>query len=149
MTEPSSHEVTQLLLAWSDGDQSALEKLTPLVYAELQNCEAAHAARGGKPHAASHRMVNEAYLRLIDEGVHSETGRTFSPSPRSLMRWIWWISRAVVKAQTRRGPQVPLDEAAGVAPERDTDLVALDEALEPGENRPPQSRIVELGFSPG
>ena len=75
MTEPSSHEVTQLLLAWSDEDQSALEKLTPLVYAELHK-NLAH-GHGENHTLQATALVNEAYLRLIDEGDMAKPGALF------------------------------------------------------------------------
>ena len=67
MTRPSSHEVTQLLLAWSKGDQAALEQLTPLVYGELHRLAKGylHGERPGHLLQTT-ALVNEAYLRLID-----------------------------------------------------------------------------------
>ena len=67
MTQPSPHEVTKLLLAWSDGDQAALEKLVPLVHEELHRL-AGHYMSGERPgHTLqTTALVNEAYLRLVD-----------------------------------------------------------------------------------
>ena len=67
MPTPASHEVTQLLLAWSEGDEAALEKLMPLVYAELHRL----AKRYMRNERAGHTLqttalIHEAYLRLID-----------------------------------------------------------------------------------
>jgi RNA polymerase sigma-70 factor, ECF subfamily len=67
MTAPSPNEVTQLLLAWSDGDQTALEELTPLVYAELHRLAKGYMRRE-RPghHLQTTALVNEAYVRLVD-----------------------------------------------------------------------------------
>ena len=67
MKPPSTHEVTQLLLAWSDGDQTALEELTPLVYAELHRLAERHMRRERAGHPLqTTALVNEAYVRLVD-----------------------------------------------------------------------------------
>jgi len=67
MKPPSTHEVTQLLLAWSDGDQTALEELTPLVYAELHWLAERYLRRERAGHPLqTTALVNEAYVRLID-----------------------------------------------------------------------------------
>src|SRR5262245_63699521 len=67
MTKPSSQEVSQLLLAWRDGDQSALDKLAPLVYAELRRLASHYMSRERPGHSLqTTALVNEAYLRLVD-----------------------------------------------------------------------------------
>ena len=67
MTVPSTQEVTQLLLAWSHGDQAALEQLTPLVYAELHRLAKRYLGGERRGHTLqTTALVNEAYLRLID-----------------------------------------------------------------------------------
>jgi len=80
MSTPSSHEVTQLLVAWSDGDQAALEQLTPLVYRELHRLAKGYLHRERPGHILqTTALVNEAYLRLIDwKDVHW-------PQPRPLL----------------------------------------------------------------
>src|SRR5215468_2847298 len=67
MTAPVQHEITQLLLAWSDGDEAAQEKLVPLVYGELRRLAKRYMARerGGNTLQTT-ALVNEAYLRLIN-----------------------------------------------------------------------------------
>ena len=80
MSEPSTHEVTALLLAWNKGDQAALEKLTPLVYQELHRLAHGYMGRERAGHTLqTTALVNEAYLRLIDARACS--GRT---APTSL-----------------------------------------------------------------
>src|SRR5262245_7572458 len=67
MATPSSQEITQLLLAWSDGDQAALEKLTPLVYAELRRLAKGYMFGERPGHTLqTTALINEAYMRLID-----------------------------------------------------------------------------------
>jgi len=67
MPEPSASEVTQLLLAWSAGDQSALEKLAPLVHQELHRLAKAYMSRERPGHTLqTTALVNEAYLRLVN-----------------------------------------------------------------------------------
>ncbi len=64
---PSTHEVTQLLRAWSAGDQEALEKLTPLVYAELHRAARRYMAGESSQHTLqTTALINEVYLRLVD-----------------------------------------------------------------------------------
>jgi RNA polymerase sigma factor (TIGR02999 family) len=154
MTELSLHEVTQLLLAWSDGDQLALEKLTPLVYAELHKIAKRHMRRAGENHTLqATALVNEAYLRLIDAGsVRWQNRAHFFAVAAQLMRWIL-VDFARRRQKLKRGGaalKIPLEEAAGVARERDTDLVALDEALTNlAKIDSRKSRIVELRFFGG
>jgi len=85
MTMPSSHEVTQLLLAWSDGDQAALEQLTPLVYRELRRLAKGYMRQERPGHLLqTTALINEAYLRLIDcKQVTGGTAPTFSEWRRS------------------------------------------------------------------
>jgi len=67
MTEHTSHELTHLLQAWGEGDEGALDKLTPLVYRELHRLAERYMARGRPGHTLqATALVNEAYLRLAD-----------------------------------------------------------------------------------
>jgi RNA polymerase sigma factor (TIGR02999 family) len=154
MTEPSTHEVTALLLAWSQGDPSALEKLTPLVYQELHRL-----ARGymGREHAGhtlqTTALVHEAYLRLIDSSrVRWQNRAHFFAVAAQLMRRIL-VDFARSRHQLKRGgdaPRVSLSEAVEVAGEKDADLVALDDALQNLASVDlRKSRVVELRFFGG
>src|SRR5207248_2804200 len=133
MTTPSTHEVTELLLAWSQGDQASLEKLTPLVYQELHRL--AQRYMGGE--RAGHTLqatalVNEAYLRLIDAPQMRWQNRAhFFAVSAQLMRHIL-VDFARARHNLKRGgeaQQVSLDEALVIVQEPDADLVALDDAL--------------------
>jgi RNA polymerase sigma factor (TIGR02999 family) len=154
LTEPSTHEVTALLLAWSQGDPSALEKLTPLVYQELHRL-----ARGymGREHAGhtlqTTALVHEAYLRLIDSSrVRWQNRAHFFAVAAQLMRRIL-VDFARSRHQLKRGgdaPRVSLSEAVEVAGEKDADLVALDDALQNLASVDlRKSRVVELRFFGG
>ena len=154
MTEPSTHEVTALLLAWNEGDPTALEKLTPLVYQELHRL-----ARGymGREHAGhtlqATALVHEAYLRLIDSSrVRWQNRAHFFAVSAQLMRRIL-VDFARSRHYLKRGgdaPRVSLSEAFEVAGEQDADLVALDDALQALASVDPRKvQVVELRFFGG
>jgi RNA polymerase sigma-70 factor (ECF subfamily) len=133
---PSPKEVTQLLLDWSNGNQAALERLTPLVYEELHRLAHQHMSRERR-HQRGHTLqtsalVNEAYLRLVDQrDVHWQNRSHFFSIASRLMRRIL-VDHARAHTRTKRGGgalRVSLDEAAFVSQERAEELVALDEAL--------------------
>ena len=151
---PSAREVTQLLIAWSDGDESALEKLTPLVHAELYRLAKRYMAREGQGHTLqATALVNEAYLRLIDwKNVRWQNRAHFFGVSANLMRRIL-VDYARSRNYQKRGGgahKVPLDEAAVVSRERAADFVALDDSLNAlAEVDPRKSKIVELRFFGG
>lgn len=154
MATPSIHEITGLLLAWSDGDKEALEKLTPLVYQELYRL--AHAYLRGE--RAGHTLqttalVNEAYLRLIDASQMRWQNRAhFFAVSAKMMRHIL-VDFARARRNRKRGGgalQVTLDEAITVATGKSTELVALDDALTAlARLDERQSKVVELRFFGG
>jgi RNA polymerase sigma factor (TIGR02999 family) len=154
MTTPSSHEVTQLLVAWSDGDQAALERLTPLVYRELHRLAKGYLHRERPGHVLqTTALINEAYLRLIDwKDAHWQNRAHFFGVAAKLMRRIL-VDFARARHQDKRGGaacQVSLDEAAAVSVERVAEFIALDEALERlAAIDPRRSRMVELRFFGG
>src|SRR6185436_220673 len=132
MADASTHEVTQLLIAWSAGDETALEKLTPLVYRELRRLAKRYMARENADHTLQPTaLVNEAYLRLIEQKqVRWQNRAHFFGVSAQLMRRIL-VDMARARQQHKRGGavrQVALDEALVVSKERGEDLVALDEA---------------------
>jgi RNA polymerase sigma factor (TIGR02999 family) len=154
MSMPSSHEVTQLLLAWSDGDQAALEQLTPLVYRELRRLARGYMRQERPDHILqTTALINEAYLRLIDwKDVRWQNRAHFFGVAAQLMRRIL-VDFARASHQAKRGGamrQVSLDEAAAVSVERAAEFIALDEALSRlaiiDQRR---SRMVELRFFGG
>jgi RNA polymerase sigma factor (TIGR02999 family) len=154
MTTPSTQEITKLLADWNGGDPAALEKLTPLVYAELRRI-ARRQMRDERPgHTLqATALVNEAFLRLgggRGSGWHDRAH--FYAVCAQVMRHVL-IDHARAHARDKRGggaPHVPLDEAAVLAGEGASELVALDEALRGLEEVDPQkARVVELRYFAG
>ncbi len=151
--QPSSHDVTFLLQAWSNGDQAALEKLMPLVYDQLHQLAQHYMAREQPGHILqTSALVNEAYLRLIDASRVSWQNRAhFFAISAQLMRRI-----LVEFARARQGPKrgggatpVVLDESRLGSGDR-ADLVALDDALKGlAAIDPRKSQVVELRFFGG
>jgi RNA polymerase sigma factor (TIGR02999 family) len=153
MPEPTTQEVTELLRAWSDGDTSALEKLTPIIYNELHRIARRYMRKERDGHTLqTTALVNEVYVRLIDwKTARWENRAHFFGVSAQLMRRIlvdFARSRPRVKEQEIR--HVLLEEAAVVSTERDADIVALDEALTAlAEFDERKARIVELRFFGG
>ncbi len=151
MMKPAPHQITQLLRAWSDGDRTALEQLTPLVHAELHRLASRYLSQESPGHALSTTdLVNEAYVRLIDWKSASFANRAhfFGVSAR-LMRQIL-VDYA--RKNRRRAQTQPLSLSEGLLVSRNprTDLVALDDALNTLEGFDARkSRIVELRFFGG
>jgi len=149
-----THEVTQLLKAWTAGDEQALEKLAPLVYEQLHRV-AQHYMAGQRPgHTLqTTALVNEVYLRLVDCGqVNWQDRAHFFAVSAQLMRRIL-IDFARSRGYQKRGgdlPHVSLDDAPSVCNEPDANIVALDDALKAlAEIDDRKSRVVELRFFGG
>ncbi len=154
MTTPSEKEVTRLLVAWSNGDQAALEQLTPLVYSELHQLAHRYLGRERKGHTLqTTALVHEAYLRLIDQKeVRWQNRAHFFAIAAQMMRRIL-VDYARSRNVAKRGGdarQVSLDEAMEVSDERAADVIALDEALKSlSDLDQRKSRIIELRFFGG
>ena len=154
MAHGSREDVTGLLLAWSAGDQAALDKLMPLVYAELHRLAKRHMGREHAGHTLqTSALVNEAYMRLVDaHGVRWQNRAHFFAVSAQIMRRIL-VDFARARQNLKRGggaQQVTLDEGLVVSPERGADLLALDEALEKlASLNPRQSKVVELRYFGG
>ena len=154
MTSLSSQTVTQLLLAWRQGDPAALQQLVPLVYQELRRLARRYMAgqRPGHSLQAS-ALVNEAYLRLIDCQLVNWKDRAhfFAVSAQMMRRVLVEFARSRQYQKRGGGAQkVSFDEALVVPPERGQDLVALDVALQAfAASYPRQSQVVELRFFGG
>ena len=129
-----AQEVTQLLADWSQGDQTALEKLTPLVYGELRRL--AHHYMEGQPpdHTLqTTALVNEAYLRLVGQSRPNFTNRShfFAIAARAMRQIL--VDHARTAQRQRRGAgasKVELDEAALISPEQSGAILDLNDALE-------------------
>lgn len=154
MAAPASHEITQLLLAWSDGDETAQEKLVPLVYDELRRLARRYMARERGDHTLqTTALVNEAYLRLIHtKDMRWQSRAHFFAVSANVMRRIL-VDLARERGNLKHGGgarRVSLDEAMVVAPERGADLLALDQALDRlAALSTRQSRVVELRYFGG
>ncbi len=153
MNEPSTHEVTQLLVAWNGGDQAALDQLIPLVHAELHRLARRYMGqeRAGHPLQPT-ALVNEAYMRLIDwKNVEWKNRAHFFGVSAQLMRRILVdFARRRPRVDGESAHQVSLEAAAGVGEEQTADLVALDDALKSlAEFDERKAKIVELRFFGG
>jgi RNA polymerase sigma-70 factor (ECF subfamily) len=151
---PSPGEVTQLLLDWGNGNQAALNRLTPLVYEELHRLAHRHMRLERPNHTLqTSALVNEAYVRLVDQrNLHwKNRAHFFSIASRLMRRILVDLARAHHRAKRGGGAlQVSLDEAAIISRERAAELVALDEALTrlaAIDQR--KSQVVELRFFGG
>ena len=144
--EPS--DVTMLLNAWSDGKQDALDELMPVVYQELRKLARSYLRAERPEHTLQPTaLVNEAYLRLVDQkNVRWENRRHFFGIAAQLMRRIL-VDHARKRQSEKRGggeTLLPFEEAKGV-PVKARDLVALDDALKDFASIDPRSaKIVEL-----
>ena len=154
MTQTSTDEVTQLLIDWSGGNQAALDRLIPLVEAELHRLAHRYMNRERIGHTLQTTgLVNEAYLRLVGQKTVSWQNRAhFFGIAARLMRQIL-VDYARKRHYAKRGGnafQVSLDEAAVVAEESSAEMIALDDALKTlAIISPEQSRIVELKYFGG
>ena len=146
--------MTELLLKWGQGDETALERLIPLVHRELHQI----AQRCMKGERADHSLqatvlVNEAYLRLVDAKAVAWHDRAhFLAVAARVMRRILVDHARARRAQKRGGPatRVTFDEALVVTNEPREDFVALDDALETlARFDERKSRIIELRFFGG
>jgi RNA polymerase sigma factor (TIGR02999 family) len=147
-------EITQLLLSWSEGDNSALDRLIPLVYPELRRLARQHMRRENAGHTLqTSALINEAYLRLVDQQAVKWQGRAhfFAVAAQVMRHILIDHARSLHYAKRGAGAQhVPLDEVTLVSQERAAEFVALDESLTLlAAVDPRKSQIVELRFFGG
>jgi RNA polymerase sigma factor (TIGR02999 family) len=148
-------EVTRLLLAWNAGDRAALERLMPLVYAELRELAKRHFRKERPGHTLQPTaVVHEAYFRLIDQTrvTWKNRGHFLAIASQAMRRIL--IDHARGRGAEKRGGEVEkvtLDVAiASPEPAREVDILALDEALERLKALDgTQAQIVELRFFGG
>ena len=154
MKAVSSSEVSQLLIAWGNGDQEALSRLLPLVYQELHRMAARHMRNESPGHTLqTSALVNEAYLKLVDQrNVHWQNRAHFFGVASQLMRRIL-VDHARKHMRVKRGGvlhKVSLDETAILSYDRAAEFIALDDALARLEEMDRlKSRIVEMKFFGG
>ena len=146
--------VTDLLLAWGRGDESAFEQLVPLVHAELHRLARSYMRGERAAHSLQTTMlVNEAYLRLVDLNRvrWQDRGHFFAMSARLMRRIL--VDHARSRGFVKRGggaQMVPFDESRIGSIEQSPDLIALDDALEAlaaVDTR--KSQVVEMRFFGG
>jgi RNA polymerase sigma factor (TIGR02999 family) len=154
MDEPGAHELTELLLAWGNGDEEALARIAPLVHAELYRLAKRYMSRERPDHLLqTSALINEAYVRLIDwKAVRWQNRAHFFGVAAQMMRRILVdFARKRPKADKDIDAlNISLDEAMTVTVDKDADLLALDEALKSlAEIDERKSQIVELRFFGG
>lgn len=146
--------VTQLLVAWSNGDRAALEALTPLIHKELHDLAARQMAGERPGHILqATALVNEAYLRLVDwKDVQWQNRAHFFAMAAQIMRRVL-VDEARARGRAKRGHgqvHVSLSEAGNLAEVDSIDLVALDDALKSLETLDARhARVVELRYFGG
>jgi RNA polymerase sigma factor (TIGR02999 family) len=149
-----SHELTQLLVAWSDGDADALDRLAPLVQAELHRLARHYMGREREDHLLqTSALINEAYVRLIDwKAVRWQNRAHFFGVAAQMMRRIL-VDFARQRPRVDKGVEaqhLALDQAMTLSNEKDSEILALDEALKSlATIDERKSRIVELRFFGG
>jgi RNA polymerase sigma factor (TIGR02999 family) len=154
MPDSSAQDLTRLLRAWREGDENALAQLVPLVYEELRRL--AHARiRAEDPGRTlqTTALVHEAYLRLVDarQVPWKDRAHFFALCAQAMRRIL--VDAARTRGARKRGgdtPRVPFYEWQAVSPERDAELVALDDALtDLAKEEPRKGQVVELRFFGG
>ncbi|HMS42334.1 MAG TPA: sigma-70 family RNA polymerase sigma factor [Pyrinomonadaceae bacterium] len=153
MKSPNTENLTELLAAWSDGDEFALEKLAPMVHAELHRLARGYMKRERENHVLqTSALINEAYLRLIDwKAVKWQNRAHFFGVAASMMRRILVdFARQRPRVEGSSAEHLLLDEALQMSAGKDADLIALDEALQSlAQVDERKARIVELRFFGG
>src|SRR6266550_2131451 len=144
--QPAVDDISTLLRAWTDGDQSALDRLTPIVYDELRRLARRYMKRERPGHSLqTTALVNEAYMRLVDyERMEWQNRAHFFAVSAQLMRRI--LVEHARRHNLKRGAgvqHVSLEEAAVVGGEQDTDMIAL------ARIDPRKVQVVEMRFFGG
>lgn len=148
----ATHEVSRLLAEWANGNEQALDDLTPLVYRELRQLAASYLRKEYPGHTLQPTaLVHEAYLRLVGQKSPEWEGRShFFGVAARLMRQILVDHARKRQTGKRAGHKVSLEEVVSFQPERSQDLVALDSGLKALENFDPRKcKVVELRYFGG
>ncbi len=153
--KPSSgRQITELLRAWSRGDEQALEELTPLVYRKLHEVAGAYMGRESPGHTLqTTALINEVYVRLVNlrEVNWQDRAHFFAVCAQMMRRILTDFARS--RRYVKRGadaPHVSLDEALTVSRDLPKDIIALDLALNAlAKFDPRASQVVELRFFGG
>jgi RNA polymerase sigma factor (TIGR02999 family) len=154
-----SQEISVLLMAWGNGDQAALDRLTPLVYAELHRTARRHMRKERENTLQTTALAHEAYLRLVDaKGLTCNDRTHFFALSAQIMRRIL-VDAARARVSAKRGGDAPaldhseavnLDEIAGNVSQKSAELLALDQALDDlARMDARKARVIELRFFGG
>ena len=153
-SDDSSSEITQVLSSISQGDRSAVERLMPLVYDEFRALASNYLRRESPGHTLQPTaLVNEAFLKLVDQKNVDWQGKShfFAIGAQAMRRIL--VDHARSKHREKRGgdrQKISLNEEITLSPQRDEDLMAVDEALEKlADLDARQAKIVELRFFGG
>ena len=154
MSTPAPGQVTELLVAWRRGDESAAERLIPLVYDDLRARAAGALRRERRAHTLTPTaLVHEAYLRLMDGRPPEVEGRKhfLAIAARVMRRVLVDHARARNAAKRNQGKEaLSLDEALTLGDGRGPALVRLDDALSAlASFDPAKARLVELRYFAG
>jgi RNA polymerase sigma-70 factor (ECF subfamily) len=148
-----SGQVTQLLKAMQNGDPKAADSLLPLVYQELHRLARTYMRRERPDHTLqTTALINEAYLRLVQQDVDWNSRAHFIGIAANVMRRVLVDYARAHNAQRRNGglQQVEMHEDLAVSPERLEEVTLLDEALKRlADRNPRQARVVELRYFGG
>lgn len=152
--ESLPHQITALLNDWKSGNPAAIEKLMPLIYAELHKLARRHMQRQKPSHTLqTTALIHEAYLKLASAPSTrwANRGEFYSVAAKAMRHVLVDHARARQAAKRGGGWQaVPLDEGIAVSDERLAGLIALDEALDRlSKLHPRQSEVIELRFFGG
>jgi RNA polymerase sigma factor (TIGR02999 family) len=154
-----SQEISVLLKAWGNGDQAALDRVTPLVYAELHRMARRHMRKERENTMQTTALVHEAYLRLVDaKGLACQDRAHFFALSAQIMRRIL-VDAARARVSAKRGGDAPpldhseavnLDEIAGNVSQKSAEVLALDQALhELARVDARKASVIELRFFGG
>src|SRR6516225_7893848 len=154
-----SQEISMLLKAWGNGDQAALDRLSPLVYAELHRMARRHMRKERENTLQTTALVNEAYLRLVDaKGLACKDRTHFFALSAQIMRRIL-VDAARARVSAKRGGDAPrldhseavnLDDFAGNVSHKSAEVLALDQALDDlARVDARKARVIELRFFGG
>jgi RNA polymerase sigma-70 factor, ECF subfamily len=151
--EPEAREVTRLLQSLNAGNREAVDALVPLVYAELRKLAAHYLKSEREEHTLQPTaLVNEAYLKLVQQETAWQNRTHFFAMAANLMRRILVDYARASRAEKRGGTaeKIALEDAFVFVKERPSEMIALDEALEElAKIDPRRSRVVELKFFGG
>jgi RNA polymerase sigma-70 factor, ECF subfamily len=154
LDDSSGQEITELLAAWSGGDQTAFERLVPLVYADLKRMARRHLYRESEGHILqTTALVHEAYMKLVSQKDAKWQNRAhFLAVSSQQMRRIL-VDAARSRLRQKRGSDavvVSLDDAPTLSSSRAAEFIALDDALtELAKVDPRRSRVVEMRYFGG